>query len=364
VRNFKTLLINFLVFFLIILISEISLRLLTNSNTVFNINIGGFKEFHPNRGVKLKPNYTGKGTAKDGFNAMATNSFSILGPEFNIKADNKDIRVLAIGNSVTFSPPERNYPLVLEEKLKTKFNYDNIQVICGAVPGYDSYDALDWYDEFLYKLKPDISIIYLGWNDLAQYHPFGVKYKTEKLSYSNKTFIGSLIEYFYILRVPYFFIGRLERSKPVDNSQLTEPENDILENYFPNHYMNNLNELINKIKKNGSSVYVISLAGMMTHENTTEAEKQIMRFPRGMGRKYELYKACYMKYQQALDSVVKTNNVKMIDLSKLIKTPSDRTIFTDDVHINENGSEVFGSYISESISNEISLILNQKINNL
>ena len=211
-RNFKTLLINFLVFFLIILISEISLRLLTNSNTVFNINIGGFTEFHPNRGAKLKPNYNGTGTAKEGFNTMATNSFSILGPEFNIKADNKDIRVLAIGNSVTFSPPERNYPLVLEEKLKTKFNYDNIQVICGAVPGYHSYDALDWYDEFLHKLKPDISIIYLGWNDLAQYHPFGVKYKTEKLSYSNKTFIGSLMEYFYILRVPYFFIGRLESS--------------------------------------------------------------------------------------------------------------------------------------------------------
>ena len=90
-RNFKTLLINFLVFFLIILVSEISLRLLTNSNTVFNINIGGFTEFHPNRGAKLKPNYTGTGTAKEGFNTMATNSFSILGPEFNIKADNKDI---------------------------------------------------------------------------------------------------------------------------------------------------------------------------------------------------------------------------------------------------------------------------------
>ena len=199
---------------------------------------------------------------------------------------------------------------------------------------------------------------------MGQYHPFGLKYKTQKLSYSNKTFIGSLMEYFYILRIPYFFIGRSERSKPIDNSKLTQSESDILENYFPNHYMNNLNELINKIKNNGSSVYVISLAGIMTYENITKSEKQIMRFPRGMGRKYELYKACYMKYQQALDSVVKINNVKMIDLRTLIRTPSDRTIFTDEVHINENGSEVFGSYISESISNEISLILNQKINNL
>ena len=347
--KFKTLFINFLVFFLIISFSEIALRLITNSNTILNINIGGFKEFHPNRGVKLKPNYTGNG--------ISTNSFSMLGPEFNIKANNNDIRILAIGNSVTFSPPKRNYPLVLEEKLKTKFDYSNIQVVCGAVPGYDSYDALDWYDEFLYKLKPNISIIYLGWNDLGQYHPFGLKYKTEKLSYSNKTFLGFLMEKFYIFRVPYFFIGRSERAKAVDNSQLTESEKDILANYFPDHYMNNLNELISKLKKNGSSVYVISLAGMMTHENITEAEKQIMRFPNGMGRKYDLYKACYEKYQEALDSVVKTNNIKMIDLRNLIKTPNDRTIFTDEVHINETGSEVFGSYISESISDEISLIL-------
>tara|TARA_B100000900_G_C20584632_1_gene718995 strand:+ start:1340 stop:2407 length:1068 start_codon:yes stop_codon:yes gene_type:complete len=354
--RFKTLLINFLVFFLIVSFSEIALRLITNSNTILNINIGGFKEFHPNRGVKLKPNYTGSG--------ISTNSFSILGPEFNIKANKNDIRILAIGNSVTFSPPERNYPLVLEEKLKTKFNYPNIQVICGAVPGYDSYDALDWYDEFLYKLKPNISIIYLGWNDLGQYHPFGLKYKTEKLSYSNKTIMGFLMEHFYIFRIPYFFIGRSERSKPVDNSQLTESEKDILENYFPDHYMKNLNELINKLKKNGSSVYMISLAGMMTHENITDFEKQMMRFPNGMGRKYDLYKACYLKYQEALDSVVKTNNLKMIDLRNLIKNPTDRSIFTDEVHINKNGSEVFGSYISESISDEISLILNQKINNL
>ena len=66
----KTLFVNFLIFFLIVLIAEISLRLLTNSNTVLNINIGGFKEFHANRGVKLKPNYTGNG--------ILTNSFSKL----------------------------------------------------------------------------------------------------------------------------------------------------------------------------------------------------------------------------------------------------------------------------------------------
>ena len=340
--------INLFVFLFIFFVCECLLRVVFSSNTVLNINIGGYKEYHPTRGTKLKPNYN--------VGDINTNSHSFLGPEFDIGNSQNNLRILTIGNSVTFAPAKRNYSRVLEDKLKNKF--DNIEVICGAVPGYDSFDVLDWHDEFFYKLKPDISIIYIGWNDLGQFQPFGLKYKTEKLSYSRKTIRGFLEENLFLMRIPYFFIGRAERQKPVDNSEMTDIEKDALSQFYPSHYLNNLNALIKKLKGNGTKVYVIPLAGLVTHKNITQEEKQLIRFPRGMNRKYNLYKGTYLKYTQALDSVIKINNVEMIDIRELIKTPADREIFTDDCHINLEGAEVFGSFISESISEYVDSLQN------
>ena len=60
---------------------------------------------------------------------------------------------------MTFSPARRNYPRVLEEELDRFFGEQSVEVIVGAVPGYSSFEALHWYDEFLHLLKPDITII-------------------------------------------------------------------------------------------------------------------------------------------------------------------------------------------------------------
>jgi hypothetical protein len=80
-------------------------------------------------------------------------------------------------------------------------------------------------------LKPDIVTIYLGWNDIGQFHPFGLKYKNEKLNYRKRTFMGQLMEKLYILRLPYYFLGEIEKSKPIDKSPLTKNEIKILEEW-------------------------------------------------------------------------------------------------------------------------------------
>ena len=353
IKKYKRLIsINIFVFFLAFGSIEICVRLLTNSNSTLNINIGGFKEYHDIRGAKLKANYTSKN--------IKTNSFSILGPEFEILKEKNKIRVLSIGNSVTFSPVERNYSLVMQEKLSNQFDSD-IEVICAAVPGYDSFDALNWYDEFLHKIEVDIAVIYLGFNDLGQFHPFGVKYKIEKLGYSDRSFSGFLMKHIYTLRIPYFFAGRIQRNKEVDLSELTIKEFEIVNNYFPDHYFKNMTSLVEKLKNDGVSVYLVDLTGLLNYDNITDKEIQKIIFPRGTKRKLSLFKALFEKYQHALDSVSQTTVTPLIDLPSLISTTKDRMIFTDDCHINISGSEIFGSFISDAISEEIHQI--QKFNN-
>jgi len=330
---------------------EFTTRLIFEANTVFNINIGGFKKYHPTRRVQLKENYKAEG--------ISINSYGILGPEFKLQPNPKGIRLLIIGDSATFSPPQKNYSKVLKEKLSAYFPGDSIEVIAGAVPGYSTYESLDWYNEFLYKLQPDITIIYLGWNDLGQFHPFGLRYKNERLKYQDRSWIGILTENLYLLRVPYFFIGRIEKSKAVDILPLTSEEKEILDKFSPTYYATNLKTLIQKLKEQGSIVYLSTLAGLITYPQTDE-ELARMHFARGMNRKLEIYRAVYEKYEEALEEVSINTETQLIDLRTLIRNPRQRNIFTDTMHINVKGAEVYGNYIAETIKTKVEEVLMQK----
>jgi len=321
------------------------------SNTVLNMNIGGIKEYHPTRRAQLKQNYKAEG--------ISINSYGILGPEFKLQPNPKGIRILTIGDSVTFSPPQKNYSKILGEKLSAYFPGESIEVIVGAVPGYSTYESLDWYDEFLHKLKPDIAIIHLGWNDMGQFHPFGLRYKNERMSYQSRSWIGSLMENFYFLRVPYFFIGRIEKSTTVDTSPLTPEEKLILDKFVPIHYAANLKTLIKKLKEQNITVYLSTLAGLITYQQTDE-ELSKMHFARGMKNKLEIYRAVYEKYEEALEEVSISTETELIDLRTLIRNPGQRNIYTDTMHINTKGSEVYGNYFAETIKMDVQEILIEK----
>jgi len=244
--------------------------------------------------------------------------------------------------------------------LQEFFPHRDIEVINGAVPGYSTYEALDWYHDFLFKLKPDIAIIYLGWNDIGQYQPFGLRYKNENKSYRERSLIGILMEHFYLLRVPYFFIGRIEKSKPIDLSPLTTKEKEILGGFHPIHYENNLKSLIGELKKQNVDVYLVSLAGLVTYHPTAKELKKMLHFPRGMREKLEIYKGVYSKYNKTLEKISRSSHAPLIDLRKIILNPSQRGIFTDTCHINVRGAERYGAFIAETIREKVGEILVRK----
>lgn len=340
--------IGLLMFVFLIAALEIVARVLIRYNTVLNINVGGFAEYHPTRRKQLRANYVGEN--------FTVNSHRILGPEFEIAKPPKTLRILTIGDSTTFAHPHRNYSRVLEEELISLFPGNSIEVIVGAVPGYDTYMALDWYKEFLNKLNPDIAIIYLGWGDMGQYHPFGLRYKNEDKSYRNRTWLGAATQELYFLRIPYFIMGRIEFKKPVDISKLTPQETSALDAFTPEHFKDNLTFLIQDLKKKGADVYLIAPAGLVTY-NPTDDEIRKIHFPRGMKRKLSLYKAVYASYMRALEEVAVNNDAPLVDLREIIRTEEQRRIFQDTMHINVDGAEVFGSYIAEFIKPEVGEIL-------
>ena len=233
-----------------------------------------------------------------------------------------------------------------------------VEVIVAAVPGYSSFEAVDWYDEFLHKLGADITIIYLGWNDMGELHPFGLRYKNEGL-YREPTLMGFLMRHLYFTRVPYFFLGRIERSMPVDLTPLSQEQEKVIADFYPTHYERNLKLLIEKSKAQRSLVYLLSLPGLITH-SPTEEELGRMHFPRNMRKHLASYKAVYEKYLHALRQVSAETKTPIIHLDELIRTPAQREIFTDTMHINQEGADRFGKYIADRIRNKVAEIIATK----
>ena len=336
-------------------------------NPILSTNIGAEKDFHPTRLTQLKRNYHAAG--------MSINSYGILGKEFEIKKTENVIRILAIGDSVTFSPSESNYPSLIEQKVNAKLDdldkNIKVEVICAAVPGYSSFQALLWYDEFLHKLKSDLATIYLGWNDCGQFHPYGLKYKNEgqysvnKVAYRKETVVGKLMKHIYLLRVPYFFLGRIERLRKVDLSPLNENDKQTISSFYPIHYEENLTQLINKLGRQECKVFLLSLTLLLSPPPTNK-ELKILQFPRGMNKKLSRYSAILDKYKEALNKVSNQTNTPIIDLDQLASSPEQRDIFTDTMHINNKGAEQYARLISGHIleqiinSNERSLDQSQK----
>ncbi len=70
-------------------------------------------------------------------------------------------RVLVLGDSCTrLAVDSLPYPGMLREMLG-----DKIEVLTAAVPGYSSHQGLAWLRSQLLAGKPDLVVVYFGWND-------------------------------------------------------------------------------------------------------------------------------------------------------------------------------------------------------
>lgn len=94
------------------------------------------------------------------------NSDGLRGKELTEK---KGIRILALGNSCTFGwgvAKEHTWTTLLEQQLQTAFPNNNIDVINAGVPGYSSFQGMNYFkNELITKVEPDIVLMMFGWND-------------------------------------------------------------------------------------------------------------------------------------------------------------------------------------------------------
>lgn len=107
-------------------------------------------------GWELTPGYKSE--------TVVINRHGFRGPDLSRGAG---LRILCLGDSVTFGPPgeENPYPRILQAELERKGK--NVEVINAGVGGHTSLNMVHRLKRLM-KLRPDIVIVYAGWADMFE----------------------------------------------------------------------------------------------------------------------------------------------------------------------------------------------------
>lgn len=324
---------------------EIGLRVFAGRNSRYSLRIGAAKEWDPHRRVRLRKSYKSRG--------FVTNSKGFVGPEFDAKKIPGSYRIVTLGDSASVMPARRNYPRVLEERLRQMRPGRRIDVINASCPGYDSGQARIWYEREVDSYDHDMLLIYLGWNDMGQYNPDGLAYKLDEKGYLQEpNLIQKAFLNCYLLRSLYVIRGHWQRRGDVSFEPLTGEEKEIYESFYPTHFEENLLAVIRLAKAKDRKVRILNYAGVVV-ESPTPDEQRRMHFPRGMGKRLCKYLALKGAYLKAIDTVASQTDTAVIDIASFFTDPKSRRVFTDSMHFNEQGAEMIGSIVAEAILDDI-----------
>lgn len=249
----KLILTQVICFVLLILTIETLLRAyLIPPNEVggWGYNLSGYGDLLPNQ------NFIASDIPKLPYQ-LITNSVGLrTDHEISIEKPSQTQRILAVGDSLTFGPYVNNYqtyPDQLENYLKQK-NYQ-VEVLNAGISGYTLQDELSYLNEKGLKLKPDIIILGIYENDVADYLPSTRKIFARDLQKENAlklSWFPQLLQQSTILSYSKKIIWQ-RQIQQIKQESKNEREN-IGNNVLLQRYLDDLNKLLDTINKNNVPV--------------------------------------------------------------------------------------------------------------
>ncbi|MFC1620799.1 SGNH/GDSL hydrolase family protein [Candidatus Omnitrophota bacterium] len=244
-------------------------------------------------------------------------------------------RIVCIGDSVTFGVPitlnrsRDTFPKLLEKSLNQLQMRKNFEVINAGVPGFTSYQGLQYLKYYLIKYKPDLVISQFEINDAAEALYFADKdqklqpdWSIAAQNFLNKSksyrLLGKIIFY-----VKYRFFCNADNCK--GNKKRVTPDD----------YKNNLREMIEIGKENGFKV--IFLPPVFFEPTEKELEGRISTNKKYSFPKEALYVDTYSAFKK--------------------REAIARSLFFDDCHLTPEGHKILAEEILKHLT-EATLLSN------
>ena len=236
-----------------------------------------------------------------------------------------------------------SYPLLLEKKLKEKFNI-NLEVNNCATGGYTSSDLLVRFLLQNIDTDPDMVILYHAYNDIRSYltEDFHSDYHHSRKNLGEsyyKFYLGSLFPYIPINFINYFQNRwfsqnhRYSLIESISNGKL-DLDNQINLEKGIKTYKRNLQNLIFICKSRNIKIILCSFSFYL--HDSVKNEKI-----------HKIYQDIVLKENLVMKELADVNNVEFIDMYNLIPRVNEN--FLDTIHLAPAGLEILAEQISKKI---------------
>ena len=226
-------------------------------------------------------------------------------------------RLLFLGDSCTrLTMDGTPYPARLKAILKGQ-----AEVLTAAVPGYSSYQGLTWLRSQLLAARPDVVVVYFGWND---------HWRT--IGRTDRQYAASLSPW----RLRLAGLWR----RPTTSASLRVP---------PDQYGANLTAIATEAAGVGARVLFVRAPASIG----TEARSQLTRT--GYMRPDDDPMALHASYLRVLDEAARTATVPVLDAAGIFsRIPIGRPLLADDgIHLTGTGHRVMSVIVAQTILRDL-----------
>lgn len=291
------------------------------------------------------PNYK----SKDGLNMH--NSLGFRGDEIAIPKLEGTYRIVILGGSTAYTIGvkdwRKDWARQLQKELRESYNYDKIEVINGALGGWNSWESLINLEFRVLDIEPDMIIIYHGTNDVHTRLTNQEFYKGDN-SGRRKQWVEPKFPIFLhsaVIRIitginPEGGIGAFIDAEttagltkdPSFNKKLNMTPMEAIKKNPPIYFERNLRNMIALSKEYNISVLLSTWA----HSNQLDDYAASPHYEVGFKENNEVVK-----------KVAKLHNVPCYDFES--EMPKDKRYWSDGRHVNEEGAKIKGELFAKFI---------------
>ena len=282
------------------------------------------------------------------------NSRGFVGPEFADVPSPDTIRIIAVGDSCTFTLGlwQLGYPSVAEAFLNSTQGMKKFEYINAGVEGYNSDFALSRIKEEIIGYKPYLVSLYIGWNDLMKQSP------ESGAEVGEPSFWAQLINESYLVKA-YKKIIFVHLRPLLFQPKLIPDEVDrhAYDSYVPQRYERNLREMIGVIRNNGIRAVLLTLPTVLEPGLTAaDLKERGVFFPYYAGTfSVERLLSLHAAYNRTIRRVAAEEGVFLIDLDREFNGLDKRQLFWDTMHPSEKGNAVIASHLAREIASIASM---------
>lgn len=262
---------------------------------------------------------------------LRVNSAGFKGPE--LATDKADTRVVTIGESTTFGFGPFDYPSAMRWEFSRQGK--SVEVVNAGIEGYSTRNILIELDRII-SIKPEIAVIYVGWNDLFM---------------DDEAFCVPC-RYSSFAKIVLNVLKRMQKvdSKTQNIAIADDPSFSRLDGYEP-AAMENIHEIIQRLKAANVQPVLVTLAGL--YLEGFEKRPKVGGFaPLPVFIDNPVYFAKMSAiFNRRLRLLAKRENIQLIDAEEWSREALNPRFeyFTDSVHMDARALSKMGIFIAQAL---------------